>query len=272
MENKQNRNRRKVYVCGRKMMSISYIHFLYGAGTMGAVAIALLNNIYKIWQYLKSSNLIVFLNFIIIIILLALAVSVAAGILKCIAWIIGRLLIAFGEPDKIEIERFNNKNRGLVEIKIENNEEEQFEGELKIMQIGNRKLPTPLSMGVFRSKENIEKEIVIPANEPISVAIGLFDKVLGSAYFPDAHNKEMFLPPKTRIYTKLSGKLLNSGIKIIKYNSWYVNYELETGKNFSLSILDEWHLGISGGNFRLTAELSSSMSKIREWFYRLTRN
>ena len=179
-------------------------------------------------------------------------------------------MVLFGEPDKIELERHNNGK--LVEIQITNNEDEQFEGELKIMQIGNNKLATPLSVGVFRSRDNIEKKIIIPSNEPISVAVGLFDKILGSAYIPDVHKKKMSLPPKTEIYTKLIGKLSDSGIEIIKHNPWYVNYELETGENFSLSILENLSIVIDVGNISLNAKLSSSMGKVREWLHKLKRN
>ncbi len=212
----------------------SYIPF--SLSCMG-ISVGLIVIFAQAWNYTDFSPFIFIGNLILYSMGVAIAVLVFAVICKIIVWVIGWIIAKLGTPEKIVLERYNNND--FVEIKITNNENEQFTGELKVLQINDDKLVTPLSMGIFRSKINIEGTIVVPKGESVGVAIGLFDKVLGCAYFADIYNKQILLYPKTRIYTKLSG-YLESGDEIIKASSWYIDYKIDSaGEKFSLSNLVE---------------------------------
>ena len=224
---------RRNYFRGKKMMSISFVVLFNSFINIGTMAVAFIVSLSQAVKYTDISYLIVFVNFILYMLASAVGLFIVVVIVKGVFWVIGRILIYFGEPDKVELQRVNDGNR--VEIQITNGENEQFEGELKIMKIEGKELPTPLSMGIYRSKNNIKRKIVIPSMEPVSIIIGLFDSILGGVYIPDVYNQQQILPPNTRVHTKLIGNLLPSGIEIIKENNWNVNYEQETGKNFSLS-------------------------------------
>lgn len=189
---------------------------------LSAIGASIVGVFLQDWRYsnFPPTHIIIFQ-----IVIFGLCAAVSAFILmlffKILTYLFGYCLKLLGEPDKIRIEK--GKDGKLLELIVENNESEEFSGELKIMKVNDEKFGTPLLMGVVRG-ENIASPIIIPKGEPIKVGIGLFDDETGKAYFVDFHKQKVPLNPQTRIYTKLSGNL-KDGTEIIKEDTWFINYK-----------------------------------------------
>ena len=228
--------RRKLYLAGKKMMNIPTLSLLTYSSIFTVVAPTIMAVFFEGWRLIDSSRI----GFIVAVIgyalLLMIATIILGIILKITTMLLGWIMCSLGIPDKIILERCNYHK--FVEIKIENQEEERFTGEFKILKINDDKLSTPLTMGVFRGK-HMDSRIVIPKQESVGVIIGLFDDELGYAYFVDTYNQKKVLLPQTRIYTKLSGNLENKD-EIIKEQQWFIDYKnYDDGKGISLSNLIE---------------------------------
>lgn len=223
-----------MYISGNKLIVTpmkSYWPFSIACST---AAMALFGFFVDNWSYDKLTVYTLITSGLLIAIYIAIITGLLMLILKVFMMLLGGIMKMLGLPDKIIVERFNNKTS--IEVKIINNEEEKFSGELKITKIDDEVLTTPLTMPIVRG-ENIEPQIVIPKGESVGVSIGFFDSETGRAYFTDAYKQKMPLPPFTKIHTKLSG-YLDSGEEIKKEKDWYVNYNVD-GTGFSLSYLVE---------------------------------
>jgi hypothetical protein len=236
MENFIRSKRRKLYIFGKRLMSIPIFSFLKYTSLFTVVSPTIMAVFFEGWRLLDNSDLSFIFAAMKYAILLMIATVILGFSFKFFIWVIGFVIKSFGVPSKITLSRHNNKK--YIQIKIENEENESFIGEFKILRINEDALETPLRMGIVRGN-NIDLQIVIPENQPVSVGIAYFDEILGCAYFIDFDKSKILLYPQTKIYTQLSGKL-DSGDKIIKERWWFINYKIdENGKEFSLSNLIE---------------------------------
>lgn len=222
MQKTPNLFKRKMYLCGNKMIAFPFFSSFIPITTTATIASGTI--VIQQYDLLKNKNLSNLEFFILLIERMALigfSILLFMIVVKGFLFVFGHVLRFFGERDKIEF--LKGKDSKVLELIITNNESEEFSGQFKIMKINDEELGQPLLMGILHNGK-IEDKITIPKNEPISVALGLFDDKTDRAYFPDFHNENKPLNPQTRVYTKLSGNL-KGGAEIIKEDMWFINYK-----------------------------------------------
>lgn len=246
--------RRTIFKNGRKMIILPYSRFIKFSLACNAISVALIAVFSQAWRYTDFSPIIFICNLLEYSTYVAISVLILALIFKIIVLIFGALMTLLGSPDKISLERLNNGS--FIEIQINNDEDEKFVGELKILKINDEKLVNPLLMGIARG-QNIDPQIIIPKNESVSIRIGFFDKKSNNAFFSDAYKQQIMLLPQTRIYTKLSGNLENKE-EIIKEQDWFINYKVNNGDlDFSIvKLLIMENLIIKSGKIKLISNWS----------------